>query len=112
MNGHTHLDAQAELLSIDTSVAHDRLLLKRVAAGLGSHDLHFVGEDRARAADLSRVAWLLWNSPRHRALLLDKSATHAGIAIKEVRGEMLAVVVAAGGGSLTTAERAAAKKKL
>jgi hypothetical protein len=101
---HSHLDAEAELLAIDTSVAHDRLLLKRIANGLPAHDLRLIGEDRARAADLQRVAWLLWNSPRHRALLLDPDATHSGIAIKDVRGEMLAVILAAGGPKATTAK--------
>lgn len=89
------LKAQADILAVDGSVTHDRQLLKKVSDHLGNERVKLLGEDRVKGDSTEVMAWLLWNSPRHRALILNREATAAGLAIKEVGQEKLAVLITA-----------------
>ncbi len=99
--GQRALDTAAELLVVDDTLAHDRSLLTKIKGSLENQT--FLGENRVRSADLAGMAWLLWNSPRHRSLLLDRDATSIGIAVKTVGAEQLAVLVFTSSQPLATA---------
>jgi hypothetical protein len=97
------LDAFAKDLAADGSLVHDRQQLGKVADQLKARELRFLGEDRVKGPDARAMAWLLWNSPRHRALLLGKDATTLGLGLRAVGGEQLAVLVTAARAPLVTA---------
>ena len=52
----------------------------------------FIGENRVRSNDIKTMAWLLWNSPQHRAMLLHQTATHVAVATQQLKEEKLAVI--------------------
>lgn len=87
------LDREAELLAVDGNLTHNRLLLKHSADSLAEKKWRFVGEDRVKGYDLNELGWLLWNSPRHRNLLLSSEATGIGLAMKKLNGQFFAVIV-------------------
>jgi hypothetical protein len=90
------LTREADMLAIDPSLTHNRKLLRKATEALASQKLRLIGEDRVKGRDTSEMAWLLWHSPRHRALLLDKKATGIGIALRKAGdGELAVLVVAA-----------------
>lgn len=63
-----------DLSKAQTSL-HDRKKLREIAAlARNQQKLSLVGEDRVIARSTEDAAWLLWNSPRHRDLLLSKDA--------------------------------------
>ena len=62
------------LLAQNDSIHHDIQHLKSVQTMLQRSGGAFIGEDRVKGQDLSEMAWLLWNSPRHRDLLLNTKA--------------------------------------
>lgn len=76
------LDGQSELLQNPTQL-HDRKVLQRMNQVANKKNLGLTGEDRAVGSNLTDVAWLLWNSPRHRELLMNNRATHAVVASKK-----------------------------
>jgi hypothetical protein len=55
----------------------------------------FNGENRVAGTDLPTIAWLVWNSPAHRELLLRSDANTVAINVKK-RGDLLYVVLAVG----------------
>jgi hypothetical protein len=62
-------------LSRDETPLHDRKKLREIAVlARNQQKLSLVGEDRVIARSTEDAAWLLWNSPRHRDLLLSKDA--------------------------------------
>jgi hypothetical protein len=89
------LTREADMLAIDSSLTHNRKLLRKATEALASQKLRLIGEDRVKGRDTSEMAWLLWHSPRHRALLLDRKATCIGIALRKAQGGDLAVLVVA-----------------
>ncbi len=106
------LTEQAGLLAVDGSLSHDRLLLKKTAGLLlDTAKLRLIGEDRVRARDVQAMAWLWWNSPRHRSLILNIEATAAGLASREVGEEQLAVLAVATAAPLQTAKASPRKAK-
>ncbi|NDE15556.1 hypothetical protein EBZ80_11565 [bacterium] len=63
--------ADAPDLSKSATPLHDRKLMSQLAAiALKVEQLALTGEDRVLARSAQDAAWLLWNSPRHRDLLL------------------------------------------
>lgn len=105
------LAAEAGVLAVDGDLSHNRELLRKVAGQLAADKLKLIGEDRVRATDAVQMAWLLWNSPRHRGLLLNKEASAVGIALRQLGPEQLAVLITAAKTPLNTATKAAKKKK-
>ena len=87
------INEEASVLAIDPTLMHDRAMLKKVGASLEDVNVRLVGEDRVKGQSVDAMAWLLWNSPRHRDLLLNKTATSAGIAMRTQGGQTLAILV-------------------
>jgi hypothetical protein len=62
-------------LTRNRSPLHDRKLLQQVSEHARvARNYAFQGENRVVARNIADAAWLLWNSPRHRDLLLDSRA--------------------------------------
>jgi hypothetical protein len=72
-----------------TSVNHDPLALKAAAYVLDKKGIKLIGENKVKAMTTQRMAWLLWNSPSHRNLLLSEPAEEVLIAGKSVGKETL-----------------------
>ena len=90
------LKRAAELLTIDSSVTHNRANTDSIRSKINATDnLRVLGEIRVRGQTAEDLAWMLWHSPRHRDLLLQAEATSYGLAIKEVGTELLAVFLGA-----------------
>ncbi|MFK7826555.1 MAG: hypothetical protein AB8G05_20605 [Oligoflexales bacterium] len=87
-------DAASEL-GLSKMLFHDRGVMEQVKASLAGKDFTPLGEDRARATSLPRIAWLLWHSPSHRDLLLNKDADLASISLSKEAGTYFAVVITA-----------------
>lgn len=83
----------ADLLATDGSLKHNRAEQASVTQKLKGSPLTAVGEDRVRARDSEGMAWLLWNSPRHRGLLLRSDASAIGIGLQTLETELLAVLL-------------------
>ena len=84
LNKNALLKASRELASVNSSVRHDRKGLIDVRKRLlEESSLVLIGENRVRSDDLGRMKWLLWYSPRHRSLLLDKDARELALFRKE-----------------------------
>lgn len=105
------LNDEASVLAIDPTLTHNRAMLRKVGDSLDAGNVRLIGEDRVKGRTAEVMAWLLWNSPRHRALLLDKSATVAGLAVKDLRDETLVVLVFGEDQPLKTAKRDGATGK-
>ncbi len=73
-----------------TGLVHQREILLSLKQEFEQKGFSFVGEDRVIGRSLPEKAWLLWNSPRHRDLLLHPEATHA-VLIDD--GELTVVIV-------------------
>ncbi len=71
----------AKTLALGQSIEHDRTLNSQMQDLAHRANLHLIGEDRAQAASLEELAWLIWNSPRHRDLLLSKAAKLSSLII-------------------------------
>lgn len=63
------------VLSVSKNVHHNRKLLGDISRMLAPQ-YKLNGEDRVRGSSLREILWLLWNSPRHRELILNPTATH------------------------------------
>ena len=94
-------EAAANLVA-DASLVHNRQLLQKAAAAAKVNDILLLGEDRVRAHDVASMAWLLWNSPRHRQLLLNNDANAIGLASRAIDDDQLAVIVVGKGQALNT----------
>lgn len=101
---------QAALLAVDGSLTHDRQGLRKAEALLKTQDIRFLGEDRVRGIAAQDMAWLLWNSPRHRGLILNKDATTLGVGVRGLGTESLAVIIIGAKAPMTTAAGTPAKK--
>ncbi len=102
------LESTADSLAIGGRLSHDRKMLRSSAADLKPNGVHLIGENRVKGNTTEEMARLLWNSPRHRSLLLNSNATYVGIKLVTARNGFLAVLVF-GESSLTFARRG--KKK-
>ena len=77
----------------DKRVEHNLKKLASVKNYLQKKNLIFLGEDRVRAESFEKMIWLLWNSPTHRSLLLEKRATHGSIAYDHMNALVSIVLV-------------------
>ena len=75
------------------TVHHDRKELANLSKKLKEHTL--LGENRVRAYSLSEALAMLWLSPFHRQLLLDKRAKYIDVAITQRTGQVLVVILVA-----------------
>lgn len=87
------LQELAEELSKVDGLKHPRALLNERGRDLKKKKISLLGENRAEASNLSEMAWLLWNSPQHRRLLLNPKANSLGLAVKGSGREKLLVMV-------------------
>ena len=89
------LSRSAQRLSSRFGSSHDRRMLKLEKKNLASHNINFLGENRAISTNYAEVAWLFWFSPRHRALIMSDRATHLAVAETRGRGQLQVVLVTA-----------------
>jgi hypothetical protein len=87
------LQKLAEELSATDSLKHPRALLTERGKDLKKKKINLLGENRAAAGSLSEMAWLLWNSPQHRRLLLNPKANSMGLSVRGTGREKLLVMV-------------------
>jgi len=97
-------DAASEL-ALSKKLFHDRGVMKQVKTSLADEEFSPLGEDRARAATLSRIAWSLWHSPSHRDLLLNKNADLAGMSLSKSEGAYFMVLMTAQSDKVTVSKR-------
>jgi len=90
-----NLEKATRSLAFSEEIVHDRRSKEMVENLLEKSNLKIVGENRVKGRSYIELAWLLWNSPRHRDLLLSAKATHLGIHIKEVGPLKFAVFLSA-----------------
>lgn len=76
-------------------VVHDRRRLSSVKSAFSQASAQFLGENRVQGSSFNDIAWLLWNSPPHRKLLLNDRATHIDIQSVPAGREQLFVIVLA-----------------
>jgi hypothetical protein len=81
------------LISQNLSIQHHRGDIRKVSKGIKEQNGKFLGENRVQAKSFEEAAWLLWNSPRHRSLLLNSKATHLATLGKRLKSEELSVMV-------------------
>lgn len=109
------LERAAKSLAAGGSLAHNRRMMKSEAAKALPSGFVLLGENRVRAATLRELAWLLWNSPRHRDLLIDGSATHLGLHVQRGDGRgsdgVFAVLISASAVRPSTANTGAPKPR-
>lgn len=87
------LDSSGTRLSKHMSVSHNRTLLTQEKKRLQKQQIHLLGENRVKGTDTRDMAWLLWNSPRHRKLLFSPSATHFTLGTQTGGNTNLAVLI-------------------
>ena len=80
--GSTEMAASADRLSIGASLVHDRGSIKSEKDALKVQGVSFIGEDRAIGSSIEEIGWQLYNSPRHRRLLLDSKANLGAVVVK------------------------------
>ena len=91
---HGH-DIDQDLLALNESIHHDTQHLKSVESMIRKSGGIFIGENRVKGQDLSEMAWLLWNSPRHRDLLLSARADSLVVSqINEKTGRLVVLTFA------------------
>lgn len=85
----------AELLTIDTSVTHNRASTDSLKEKIKNTDnIKILGELRVRGQSAADLTWMIWQSPRHRDLILSREATLYGLHVKQVGTELLVVFLA------------------
>jgi uncharacterized protein YkwD len=87
------LKAAAKTLSSNFSIDHNMNLLYQVTKKTAFSGLNLLGENRATAASPYQIAWLFYNSPSHRKLLLSPNAEFAAIRFTGKKTEKLAIFV-------------------
>ena len=79
------------LLAKNETVHHDTAHLQSVQTMIHKSGGFFIGENRVKSENLEQMAWLLWNSPRHRDLLLTTKAD--SLAVNQIKGKTQQLVV-------------------
>ena len=102
---HEALNDAADKLAVDRSLTHNRTLLKGAAKLLGELDINMLSEDRIKGPNIQTIAWLLWNSPRHRESLLKRDATMLGLSSAGKGNGQLIVLVTGSNASSKTAKK-------
>ncbi|NRA67852.1 MAG: hypothetical protein HRU19_25450 [Pseudobacteriovorax sp.] len=77
------------------SIRHNRKIIEEQRNFLSEFAIRFLGENRVIGRSRAELAKLLWLSPRHRSLLLNKNATHMAISTQNSKKQKLAVIVLA-----------------
>ena len=90
--GHPQMGAITRQLAKSQSLLHDRHDLRRAEVVIKKAGGKFLGENRVKGASLIDMAWLLWNSPRHRGLLLDGQSSQLGVTTTKLKDESFAVL--------------------
>ncbi len=93
--GDINLDSATKSLAFSNGIIHDRRSKKMVQEIISRSNLQIIGENRVKGRSYMELTWLLWNSPKHRSLLLSKKATHLGIHVKKIGPLKLAVLLSA-----------------
>lgn len=75
------------------SLMHPHSLLMSKKFELMKRNLELLGENRAISEDFTGLAQLLWNSPQHRALLLNAKANAIGYALEETKDQKRLVLL-------------------
>jgi hypothetical protein len=83
----------ADLLAVSGTLQHNKSQQAFVERLMKESRILAIGEDRVQGSSAKIMAWLLWNSPRHRRLLLDPQATLFGIGSTAAHEDTLAVVM-------------------
>ena len=96
--GNSGMAQATNLLSLGSSIIHNRNLYKNAETLLAGQKFSLLGEDRVKGSTIKEMAWHLWNSPRHRRLLLNAKATHLGIALQKQYDGYFAVIAMGTGG--------------
>lgn len=73
------INALSQELRLRHSPNHDRFELRKLKESFLAEGYRFLGENRVIGKSLKEVAWLLYHSPRHRSLLLNRDAKVVGI---------------------------------
>ncbi len=68
----------AQNFGVKGSIEHEKSMKVRMQKLALHSELRLVGENRVQGRSLHELAWLLWNSPRHRDLLLSQVSTSVG----------------------------------
>lgn len=103
LRGSAHLPALArlpsglgnpgqKLLAQNDTIHHQIAHLEQVQSMLRGSGGLFIGEDRVKGGNWGDMAWLLWNSPRHRDLLLTNKANRLAVTMISAKGEKLVVL--------------------
>lgn len=85
----------ADLIQDNQTVTHHRPLLQHVRQQLAQAKFELLGENRVKADTYKKMAWLLWNSPRHRRLVLNPKARIMALHATQLDQEYLLVMVMA-----------------
>jgi hypothetical protein len=80
------------LQKMNRTVHHDEAQLQKVQAAIQVSGGLFVGENRVKGKNLAQMAWLLWNSPRHRELILSKKASSLMVDMVDLKDEQIAIL--------------------
>lgn len=92
---HPKLQRAADELLKNQTLKHNRTVLFDLQKHLAKFDMTLIGENRVRATTPKEMAWLLWHSPRHRGLLLEKNAKYLTVVTQPLKADHLTVIVIA-----------------
>ncbi len=87
------LNSEAKYLSASGLIDHNLSHLGKSRSRLRYKGLTFLGENRAQGHSPFQMAWLLFHSPTHRDLLIDKSAKYIGFSAQKDRKQKYTFVV-------------------
>lgn len=93
--GDKHLNMHAQSLTHHPDLLHDRRELASIAELLKSRGRTFLGENRYQGQSNLELAWLLWNSPRHRALILSPQGNYIGMGVQITNEDKFGVIIVA-----------------
>jgi hypothetical protein len=88
------LQASVLKISLHPTIRHDLRQIDSATRELKKH-YTLLGEDRVSGGQFRDMAWLLWNSPRHRNLLLNPRADTVAINVKRRGDKLYAVLLVA-----------------
>ncbi len=85
--------ASQVLVANNTTTKHIKTNMRGIRHSLDQLGGRFLGENRVQSQSDMEAAWMLWNSPRHRHLLLLRKANNINIIKKKTRQSQLSVLV-------------------
>ena len=75
------------------TINHFKSNVDKAAKILKRKGKRFIGENRVIGDNHEDMAWMLWNSPSHRSLLLNTNATHFDVGTRPLGQETLAIIM-------------------